>query len=38
MSERTVHELQGIVEALRIRVVALETRLSMLERKERMKR
>lgn len=37
MSESAVYELQRIVEALRARVTALETRVSMLERKERAK-
>jgi hypothetical protein len=38
MSESAVYELQRTVEAIKIRVVALETRLSILERKERQKR
>jgi hypothetical protein len=38
MSEGAVYEVERNVEALRIRVVALETRLSILERKERQKR
>lgn len=37
MSESAIYELQRIVKALRTRVVALETRVSMLERKERAK-
>jgi hypothetical protein len=38
MSESAVYDLQRIVEAIRVRVVALETRFSILERKERQKR